>query len=192
VTERQKHSAVGRKTIVLYGALGLALGLAGCSSGGNEGKAPTAASVAPSSSAPVDPDAADRAAVLSAYKGLTDAESRTYATAKLDPQLETYAAHKALADIKVTLVYQQQHGTVMRGTVKRDPKVTALNTGTVPLKAVVTDCADSSQYNEVITKTSKTVPYSGPRRHVVTATAERSKTGPWKFYTYVIERDRTC
>lgn len=176
----------------LCAAVPLALALTGCGDGGGDAKPSQAASAAPSPTRSTDPDAAEKTAVLKAYEGLTAAEARTYATAKLDPELETYAAHKALSDIKVTLFYQQQQGTVMKGDVTRTPKVTALNPDSEPLKAVVTDCADSSQYDEVKTKTGKAIPYKGSRRHIVTSTAQRSKNGKWKFYTYAIDRERTC
>lgn len=174
---------------MLCGAL--ALGLVGCGSSGDD-KAPAVASASTSASKTADPEAAERTAVLRVYQAMNDAETHTYATGKVDPQLEMYAAHKALSDIKVTLFYYQQQGTVMKGSVTRSPQVTSLDTSSVPLKAVVTDCADSSKYDQVNSKTGKVVPYKGPRRHVVTSTAERSKAGPWKFYTSVIERDRTC
>jgi hypothetical protein len=69
-----------------------------------------------------------------------------------------------------------------------------LRTESEPLKAVVTDCADSSRYDEVDAKTGKVqeLRSPGPRRHVVTSTAQRSKSGEWKFSTYTIERGRTC
>ncbi|MFF3326930.1 hypothetical protein [Streptomyces sp. NPDC002889] len=190
VTARHKHGVAA-----LSGAVALAAVLAGCS-GSNDGDSKPSQGVstpAPATSS-ADPQAAEKAAVLKAYEGLTAAEARTYATAKLDPELEKYAAHKALSDIKVTLFYHQQQGTVMKGDVTRKPDVTALNTESEPLKAVVTDCADSSRYDEVNAKTGKVkeLKSPGPRRHVVTATAQRSKSGAWVFYTYTIERGRTC
>lgn len=175
-------------------ALALIAGLAagGCSSDGE----PTDDASTPSTSAASssDPDAAEKKAVLTAYRAMTDAEARTYASAKLDPKLEQYAAHKALADITETLLWHQQQGTVMKGKVTRSPKVTALSVDRTPLKATIVDCADSSRYDEVDAETGKVVPVTGdgPRRHVVTSTAERSKTGEWRIYTYVIDRERTC
>ncbi len=177
----------------LCAAVPLALALTACG-GGDDGAKPSAAPPAASSPAPsVDPDAAEKAAVLKAYEGLTEAEARSYATAKLDPELETYAAHKALADIKVTLFYHQQQQTRMRGTVSREPEVETIDTASDPLEATITDCADSSQYEEIDADGKvRELKSPGPRRHYVTSTAQRAKTGEWKIYTYTIERDRTC
>ena len=132
--------------------------------------------------------------MLAVYRSMSAAEVRTYAKAKLDPDLEKYAADKALSDIKATLFYYQQQGTIMKGTLTRSPKVTAISIESDPLKATVVDCVDSSAYDKVSAKTGKAVGSvpSGPRRHVVTSTAERSKTGDWKIYASVIDRERTC
>ncbi|MGW6976465.1 hypothetical protein [Streptomyces sp. NPDC054952] len=149
--------------------------------------------MATSSAVPVaDPQAVEKAAVLAAYAALTAAEERSSAAAKVDPELTRYATDKALADIQATVFWYQQGKTTMRGTVRRAPKVTTLDTASAPLRASVTDCADSTGQKEVETATGREVPYSGPRRHVVTSTAIRPPGGAWRFLTYVIERDRTC
>lgn len=130
--------------------------------------------------------------MLEAYGALTAAEERSYAWAKVDPDLVRYATDKALADIQATVFWHQQGKTTMQGPVRRDAKVTVLDTASAPLRATVTDCADSSGQREVETATGREVPYSGPRRHVVTSTAIRPAGGSWQFVTYVIERDRSC
>ncbi|MCA1224236.1 hypothetical protein [Streptomyces sp. 8L] len=176
----------------LAGALALCAVVTGCGSGGSDSKVAAAPSTTAVSRAPADPDAAQKAAVLAAYRSMTDAEARTYATAKLDPGLSRYAVDHALTDIKLTLYAQQQAGTVQKGSVTRSPKVTAIDTADDPMKATVTDCADSTHYNEVDAKTGKATPYNGSRRHVVTVTAMRPKSGTWRFFTYTIDRQRTC
>ncbi|MCD9904542.1 hypothetical protein LUR56_39705 [Streptomyces sp. MT29] len=180
----------------LCAAVPLALVLTGCGGGGDDLKPvfPTLKAPSPAPAASADPDAAEKAAVLKAYEGLTEAEARSYATAKLDPELETYAGHKALADIKATIFYHQQQNTRMQGTVAREPKVDTIDTASDPLEATITDCADSSQYEEIEAKSGKVrkLKSPGPRRHYVTSTAQRARTGEWKIYTYTIERDRTC
>ncbi|WP_392893218.1 hypothetical protein [Streptomyces sp. LN699] len=149
--------------------------------------------MATSSAVPAaDSQAAEKTAVLTAYGALTAAEERSYATAKVDPELARYATGKALADIQATVFWHQQGKTTMQGTVRRAPNVTTLDTASTPLRASVTDCADFTGQREVETATGREVPYQGPRRHVVTSTAIRPPGGAWQFLTYVIERDRTC
>ncbi|MFJ8562962.1 hypothetical protein ACIRD0_36960 [Streptomyces microflavus] len=177
----------------LCAAVPLALALAACG-GADDPVPPPAAPPAPSSPAPsVDPDAAEKAAVLKAYEGMSAAELETYATGKLAPELETYAGHKALADIKSTLFWYQQQGTVMRGKPVRSPEVDTIDTTSDPFRATIVDCVDSNGYDKVKKGSGKAAATpSGPRRHYVTSTAQRARTGEWKIYTSTIERDRTC
>ncbi|MCZ4098056.1 hypothetical protein [Streptomyces sp. H39-C1] len=132
--------------------------------------------------------------MLAVYQGLSQAEGHSYAQAKVDPSLGKYAAHTALTDIEATVFYYQQKGTVMKGAVTRAPNVTGISLQSVPLKATIVDCVDSNHYYETNAKTGVPVKstYTGSRRHIVMSTAERSKTGTWKIYTSVIDRDRTC
>ncbi|TDU69184.1 hypothetical protein EDD91_7842 [Streptomyces sp. KS 21] len=167
--------------------------LAGCGGGSSDGKAvePVPASSAAPSTA--DPDAGERAAVLEAYRAMAAAEVRTYASGALDAELERYATHTALADIKSTLFWYQQRGIVMKGEPVHSPGVDSLDTSGEPLRAVITDCVDFTGYDKV-GKDGKPVGAapSGPRRHVVTSSAQRTKSGSWLVYTSMVERDRSC
>ncbi|MFF1561849.1 hypothetical protein [Streptomyces sp. NPDC058279] len=114
--------------------------------------------------------------VLFAYRAMSAAEERSYAAAKPNPELARYARNKALVDIQATVFWHHQDGTTMRGTVKRTPVVSTLDTAWGPLRATVTDCTDTGDYNKIKTDGSQ-VPYEGSRRHVVTSTAQRTRTG---------------
>lgn len=174
-------------------ALVAAMVAAGCGANEDDQKAQSPKSSPPTPSPSVDPEEAEESKVLEAYEKLTAAESRTYAKAKQDPGLEKVAAHEALKNIRLTMLYHQDQGTVMKGDVSRSPEVRAINIDSSPPKAVVKDCADSSRYDEVDAQTGKVKPVSDKsRRHMVNSTAHRSKAGEWKFYTYAVERGRTC
>ncbi|MCY0954113.1 hypothetical protein [Streptomyces sp. H27-S2] len=97
----------------------------------------------------VDPQAGEKAALLAAYGAMTAAEERSYATAKVDPELGKHATDKALADIQATLFWYQQRGTVMKGAPVHSPAIDSLDTLGDPLRAAVTDCMDSSAYDKV-------------------------------------------
>lgn len=185
------------RVAALCGAVALCGALAGCGGGGGDEKPAAASSVAPSPSRTVDPDAAEKRAVLEAYEGMSEAEVRTYAKGKPDPELEKYAAHKALADIRTTAFWHERDGTVMRGEPKRSPEVKWVSTAKDPYKAEIRDCVDSSGYVEVYAKSGKEreVASPGPRRHLVVSTAQRPKAGgpeAWVIVTSTIERGRTC
>ncbi|MCX5078578.1 hypothetical protein OG321_39865 [Streptomyces sp. NBC_00424] len=148
--------------------------------------------MATSSAVPVDPQAAEKTAVLAAYAALTAVEERSYARARVDPESARYVTDKALADIQATVFWYRQGKTTVQGTVRRAPKVTTLDTASKPLRASVADCADSTGQRGVETATGGEVSYSGPGRHVVTSTVIRPAGGAWRFLACVIERDRAC
>jgi hypothetical protein len=105
----------------------------GCSSGSHD--ASPKQSATPSATQSVDPNAAEKAKVLEAYRNMWEARNRTYAQAKLDPKLSSYAGNKALSNIKVTLLYYQDHGTLMKGQPVNSPQVTGIDTESKPKKA---------------------------------------------------------
>ncbi|MFB6514100.1 hypothetical protein ACFCW4_33070 [Streptomyces virginiae] len=141
----------------------------------------------------VDPQAAEKAAVLAACAGMGAAEVRTYASGTLDPEVERHATDQALADVKATLFWYQQRGTRMRGDPAHAPVVEPLDATGDPRRAVVTDCVDSTGYDKVDKDGNPTgAAASGPRRHVVTSGLQRTGSGPWLVWSSTIERDRTC
>lgn len=78
----------------LCAAVPLALALAACG-GGTDPVPPPAAPPAPSSSTPsVDPDAAEKTAVLKAYEGMSATELEMYATGKLGVGFILSFAHR--------------------------------------------------------------------------------------------------
>ena len=166
--------------------------LAGC--GGDpsdDASSSPAASVSASPS--TDPQAAAKASVLTVYRKMWDAQVKVYASGTLkDSDLETYAADKALSKIKVTALYYQQHGSVMKGKPTLSPKVTAINATKQPHSATITDCVDTTDYVQVDKKTKKPVgTLDGNRRHVATFKANPI-AGKWRITDFDIDRDRTC
>ncbi|MER5924934.1 hypothetical protein [Streptomyces mirabilis] len=190
---RTVHSAVRIRDRHRGAALVVALVAltAGCSSSGDHGgEAKKTTSPAPTKSS--DPDASEKTAVLEAYRNMWKARNRTYATAKLDSKLEDYAGNKALSNIKATLIYYQDHGTVLKGEPVNSPEITGIDTAAKPMKATITDCVDTSHYDEVNAKTGKKVPVgTAPVRVVYNATAINSN-GKWIIWTTEIDRGRTC
>ena len=187
--QRDRNRMTGRlcQAALVAGALIL---VTGCSGGDGHptDKPSTGMSATPSK----DPQAAAKQAILKAYQALAHAEDRTYAQAKLDPEVHTYAGDKMLSDIKTTLFGYKQQGLVVKGKVKRSPKVTALDLDSDPMKAIVTDCVDTTDSDAYNSDTGKAVSYDGPRRHVETATAKRTTDSRWKFYSGTVDRKRTC
>ncbi len=86
--------------------------------------------------------------MLAVYAGMGAAEVRSYAAGALDPDVERYAPDTALADIKATLFWYQQRGTVMKGQPAH-AAVDSIDTAVDPQRATITDCVDSSGYDKL-------------------------------------------
>lgn len=166
---------------------------AGCSS--SDGKSNQAPSVAPrTASASPTPDRTAQAQTeaVAAYEGMWHTAVQVYATGDLtNPDLPKYAADKALAAIKVTGAYYQDHGMSVKGEPALAPKVTGVSFAKTPYTAAITDCVDSTHYTEFYKATGKAAPRSASRRHVVTASVDFNGTS-WIVSDFTIERDRTC
>jgi hypothetical protein len=169
--------------------------LAGCTGTGDSAPSSSPSPSATVSSSPsTDPQAAAKATVLAVYRKMWAAKTKAYATAKMPDDLAHYATDKALSNIKLTLIYYQDHGTVMKGEPKIAPKVTAISIGSPSSEATITDCVDASSYIEVYRKTGKPIDTANPTasyRYVMTAAA-RTVGGTWMITDTSIDRTSTC
>ncbi|BBG20656.1 hypothetical protein RVR_P127 (plasmid) [Actinacidiphila reveromycinica] len=131
--------------------------------------------------------------MIAAYEGMWNAAAAAYHNGKVtSPDLEKYAVDKALADIRATGLYYQDHGEIMSGRPTYSPTVSSVSFASTPYTADVTDCLDSTHYIEVDKKTGKAVDRgAGPYRHVATAVA-RYNGKSWVISSVTISRDRTC
>ncbi|MFC7018070.1 hypothetical protein ACFQMH_41610 [Streptomyces viridiviolaceus] len=158
--------------------------LAGCGSGASDGQDAdhAGADVSPSAQpttalpSPADPEAADKAKVLEAYRGMTQAEAEAYRTgSEKGTGLERYATLDALGQTRLDLARMKEAGTVVRGEVGHEPKVTSLDLAAETPKATLSDCIDLSKYQTYDVRAKKVIPLPSeqPLRYVATATAER-------------------
>ncbi|MGW5355268.1 hypothetical protein ACWERV_32705 [Streptomyces sp. NPDC004031] len=166
---------------------------AGCSSSGSDSNhAPSTAPLTTTTSPTPDRTAQAQTQAVAAYEGMWRTAVQVYASGDLtDPDLPKFAADKALANIKVTGAYYQDHGMSVKGEPSLAPKVTSVSFAKTPYTAAITDCVDSTHYTEVYRATGKAAPRSASRRHVVTAVVDFNGTS-WIVSDFTIERDRTC
>ncbi|MFE4444499.1 hypothetical protein [Streptomyces sp. NPDC056820] len=157
----------------------------GCGSGGDSKVGTPAVSVgttaAPTASATPDPQAAQKAAVLKAYRQMTTAQAAAYRTAsEKEADLQRYATLEALGKIRLDLARMKEAGMVVRGEVGHDPKVTSLDLNAQTPKATLSDCIDLSKYQTYDLRAKKVIPLptAQPLRYVATAKAERW-SGRW-------------
>jgi hypothetical protein len=171
-----------------------AVAVAGCGSSGGD-PAPSPSTSPPSASSAPSPDrtAQAEAQAVAAYEHMWAAAAAAYHAGKVtSPELEKYAIDKALADIKTTGLYYQDHGQIMNGRPTSTPHVTSIEFATTPYTADITDCLDSTHYVAVDKKTGKATDRGpGPYRHVTTAVARYNGTS-WVISSVDISRDRTC
>ncbi len=169
----------------------LAIAATGCSAGSTSASSAT-------SHPPVTPSVdltstRAKTEVIGAYRKMWDAQVQVYSSSTLDdPDLETYAHDKALAKIKSTAFYYEQHNAVFKGEPMLSPKVTAINLARQPHTAAITDCVDSTHWTEVDKSTGRPVPLlDSGRRHLVTAKAQ-ILGGRWVITDMVVARDHPC
>ncbi|MFE0520760.1 hypothetical protein [Streptomyces sp. NPDC058954] len=164
-------------------AVTLAGVLTACDSGKNtadDAAATKPAASAPpttaSSTAPADPGAREKAAVLAAYDRMTAEQAKAYRHASMTgTQLQRYATLDALGKIRLDLARMKKDGTVVRGHIGHDATVTALDVKASTPTATLSDCVDLSRYETYDTRAHTTIPLptAQPRRYRATAKAER-------------------
>ncbi|MFF3214118.1 hypothetical protein ACFYYB_26010 [Streptomyces sp. NPDC002886] len=174
----------------------MALLLVGCG-GGSDGKAATDPPAVATSSPPtasVDPQAAEKTAVLAAYNAMSAEQAKAYRVADAKgTDLEKYATAEALGQIRNDLARMQEAGTVVRGEIGHDAKVTALDMTPTTPKATLSDCVDLSKYERYSTKRKEVIPLptQQPLRYVMTVTAERWE-GRWMVTVINTQGGPTC
>ncbi|MGX4695541.1 hypothetical protein [Streptomyces sp. JNUCC 63] len=185
-----------RRTLCATLLLGVAV--TGCGSGGDSKAGAPAASAgitaAPTSSATVDPQAAEKAAVLTAYRQMTAAQAAAYRTgSEKGTDLQRYATLDALGKIRLDLARMKEAGTIVRGEIGHDPKVTSLDMEAETPKATLSDCIDLSKYQTYDTRARKVIPLptAQPLRYVATAKTQRWN-GRWMVTDIDTQGGSTC
>src|SRR5262245_19274702 len=165
--------------------------VAGC---GNSGSKATGQPAPTGSRTPVfsvpgataDPETETKSAVLAAYQAHWQDVVEAGKTADYDsPLLERHATGQQLRTSRLLLFNAHRAGHVLRGTVKTNAEVMAINGA----KATVRDCIDGSQWYEVDSKTGKRIPNTSPAPDLYTAALVRSN-GTWKVSDAVVKANQ--
>ncbi|MFD8416906.1 hypothetical protein ACFV2Q_35095 [Streptomyces sp. NPDC059650] len=165
--------------------------LAGCSTGKPASKPSTAASA--STSPTVDPQAAAKAEVATAYRGYWDAQVKAFAKADVrDTGLEKYAFDEAYARALKDVATMKVNGSVMKGEPTLKPEVSAVNLEANPKKASITDCVDVTNWKVVDPKNGQEFPLPPERlKRFVTKFEARTVGDKWMIVS-VDQQDRAC
>lgn len=173
------------------------LGLAGCTSSADTGNTPSAplttspTETTPSSPTP-DPTSSAGSAALGAYLGFREALVVAQRSANpSEPNLERYAADKALAQSRASLLIQQQAGIVFKGKPVFNPHVLTVDlsgTGSV----TISDCVDSSDWTPVYEATGKSAAAPNQPARVPVSAVASTYAGRWVVRSMTSDRSRTC
>lgn len=193
-TTGQHHIRTRRGRLLTTAVLAAAVTIvtAGCSKD-NKGATPPLAGPSAPASPTVDPQEAEKTALLGVYRAFWDASLKAYSTGSMkNTGMETVGTDKAYAKVQATQIYYRDNGFVMTGAPILSPKVTALDAAAEPPKASITDCIDSTNYIQVEKESGKPVgTLDKNRRHVATYTALKIG-GSWQIRDFEISRDQLC
>jgi hypothetical protein len=165
-----------------------ALALAACGAGA---PAPRPSHAAPSAPSPPASPGDPRTAALRAYLGMWNAFVTASRTADYQSALLAhYAAGDALSVLTHGLYADYRDGIITRGQPSFRPAVTITSSGGVPVRASVTDCADSSRWLDYF-KSGK--PDGGPPQGRRRIEAQLQPfDGTWKVTYLVVGKEGTC
>lgn len=166
--------------------------LSACSSDGGDPveNKPTSTSPSPTVDAK---EAKARGAVLTAYAGMRQEQTKAYAVGKdSGTKLNTYASDKALAKIEGELFQYRQAGVVFKGKPKSVAKVTAIDLAQSPHKATVSECFITTDWTAVKKDSGKNV--TSPNQvHRYTVTGSVRTIGDrWMVVDYAVDKQHTC
>ncbi|MFD8339274.1 hypothetical protein ACFV42_42625 [Streptomyces solisilvae] len=181
-------------------AVGVALSVTSCSGDDNKSdeskQSSTPAASTPESSkssAPSDPQAADKRDILAAYRSYWSEQVKAYSKASVkDTDLDKYASADALGRAEGDVLSLQKAGVVTRGKPTSDPEVTQIDMDRQVPQATINDCIDVSKWISVNRKTGKTVPPPRGQLKRYTTTIEAEKWGKQWMMLKVTSKARTC
>ncbi|MEU5930047.1 hypothetical protein ABZ817_42200 [Streptomyces antimycoticus] len=193
----------GRKDrIARYGAMAIAVGVVllvtSCSGDDKEeskqSSTPAASIPEPSkSSAPSDPQAADKRDVLAAYRAYWSEQVKAYSKANVEAtDLDKYASADALGRARSDVLSLQKAGVVAKGAPVNHPEVSDLDMDRQVPRATVTDCLDVSKWTRVKKKTGETVASPKGQLKKYTATINTEKWGKQWMILKVTPKPRSC
>ena len=177
----------------------MAAALGGCSGGGGgladdpPAATPPAATTLPPARSSVD-DSEVEPAVLAAYVGMWEAYESAGQPPAADPGspvLARYAAGEALDALVNGLVSMRGAGLVFQGRVVFAPEVVEVSPASVPARARVEDCADSTGSARVRADGAPFADEPGGLRRIV-AELERGRAGGWKVTSFAVLEVGSC
>lgn len=107
------------------------------------------------------------------------------------PDLEKFAADRALANEYSTLLLLERQGIVYTGEPTLDPKVASVELATSPL-VTITDCIDSTNWQPVYKASGSSAAAPGQLARVPGTAEARPYGNGWVITNSTADRSRTC
>jgi hypothetical protein len=107
------------------------------------------------------------------------------------PDLEKYAADKALANEQSTLFLLEREGIVYAGEPTLNPTVASVELGASPV-VIIADCVDSTNWQPVHKATGESAAAPGQAARVPNTAEARPYGDRWVITNSTADRSRTC
>lgn len=174
----------------------LALVVASCAADGATAPSPASSAVvaAPTTSQPLSPAEAAKAAAMAAYVGMWQAMARAGETSDWQsPELAGYATGNALTTITRSLYADHFNKVVTRGTPVNFPVARSAEPPDSPTTVLIDDCGDSTnalKYHEGTDELAGDG--TGGGRRAITAEVLLQPDGSWRVSRFAVQGVGTC
>jgi hypothetical protein len=109
-----------------------------------------------------------------------------------DPRLGQHATGIALTNITRGLYTDKTNGVVSKGRPKLDPSVLSMEPPTAPIKVIVTDCGDSTDWIQYRADTGEPADDSPGGRREINAIVEKQADSAWRVTDFGIHEVGSC
>jgi hypothetical protein len=161
------------------------------STGGNGGSASVSSSGSPPSSA--NPADVARQHATATYLGMWEDMAVAAETSNWqDPRLAQHATGLALTNITRGLYTDSKNGLVSKGRPKNDPQVSSADPPADPVKVIISDCGDSTNWIQYRVDTGQPADNSPGGRRQINAIVEKQPDGAWRVTDFGIHGIGSC
>jgi hypothetical protein len=188
------RSRAGRFVVIALGILAFAVG---CSSSPASAPGAGSSSSLDASSQPTSPSTAPADAAKEEAKAAYLGMWRNYAKAATtadwqSPLLGEFATGDALGAMTRGLRSDHDKGLIAKGEPKNNPSVSSVEPSSGPMKVMIADCGDSSNWLRYRADTGQLADNEPEGRRSITASVERQPDGKWKVTGFAVMGVGTC
>ncbi|MPZ79679.1 MAG: hypothetical protein GEV28_04475 [Actinophytocola sp.] len=109
-----------------------------------------------------------------------------------DPRLGQHATGTALTNITRGLYTDKANGLVSKGRPKVDPQVSSVEPASAPVKVIIADCGDSTDWIQYRVDTGEPADDIPGGRREINAVVEKQAGGAWQVTDFGVQEIGTC